>query len=216
MHRATDLLPTRRYSSVNHLKTALLNIKRRPHVQSSHLIRNIAVLGCRPGAGSTHFSISLVCYLEHRGIPSLYQIADKKDTLNQISFINHNMQEREGIFCCGHFKGCPDYGKGVFIPLPPDDCIVRDYGSESVSLKNLESFDCIFYILTGSDWDTVEATRRATHLALLPQVRFICNHGNKKAAKRYAKLLKQTVYCFPMIRIHMVFLTRRNSYFLLN
>lgn len=194
---ATDLLPYRRYPSVSHLKSALLSAQNQPYRQFSHLIRNIAVLGSRPGAGATHIAISLVCTLQKQGIASLYQPADKRDTLGDISHANRYVRERDGIFYYRYLKGIPDYGDGVSFSLPFDDCIVRDYGSQPVSLASLKAADCILFVLTGSDWDVSRAVHHGKQLALLPQTVFLCNHGNRKAARQYARLLSSPVYCFP-------------------
>lgn len=194
---ATDLLPSRRYPSVSHLKSALLSAQNQPRKHSSHLMRNIAVLGSRPGAGVTHIAISLVCTLQKQNVPALYQSAGEKDVLDNIAHTNQHLREREGIFYFGYFKGIPNYGEGIQFTLPFDDCIVRDYGTSSVSLSDLEATDCILFILTGSDWDMESAVHLGRQFALLPQTVFVCNHGNKKAAKRYAKLLNSPVYCFP-------------------
>ncbi|MCI5873343.1 MAG: protein kinase [Clostridiales bacterium] len=194
---ATDLLPNRRYPSVSHLKSALLSAHNQPRKQPSHLIRNIAVLSSRPGAGATHIAISLVCTLQKQGIASLYQAADEQDTLGDIARANHYVREQDGIFYYRYFKGIPDYGDGISFSLPFDDCIVRDYGSGSASLATLEAADCILFVLTGSDWDISRAVQHGKQLALLPQTVFLCNHGDKKTAKRYARLLHCPVYCFP-------------------
>ncbi len=194
---ATDLLPERRYPSVSHLSFALLSAQNQPRKQPSHLIRNIAVLGSRPGAGSTHIAISLVCALQKQDIPSLYQSADEQDTLGSILHANRYVREQDGIFYYRSFKGIPDYGDGVSFPLPFDDCIVRDYGSQSVSLSCLEAADCILFVLAGSDWDFSRAVHLGKQLSLLPQTVFVCNHGNRKAARHYARLLNAPVYCFP-------------------
>lgn len=194
---ATDLLPNRRYPSVNHLKSALLGAQNQSHKQPSHLMRNIAVLGSRPGAGTSHIAISLVCTLQKQGISALYQAVDEQNILADIANAKPSFKEKDGIYYYGHFRGIPHYGDGVSFLLPFDDCIVRDYGSHDASLASLEAADCIFFILTGSDWDISHAVALGKQLALLPQTIFICNHGNKKAARRYARLLNSPVYCFP-------------------
>ena len=52
--------PADRCQEACDLKAALLRVPLSENQQSSHLIRNIAVIGSRPGAGATHISISLV------------------------------------------------------------------------------------------------------------------------------------------------------------
>lgn len=194
---ATDLLPCRRYPSVSCLKSALLSAQNQPHMHSSHLMRNIAVLGSRSGAGSTHIAISLVCTLQKLHIPTVYQSTDGKDVLSSIASANPRIREQEGIFSYGYFKGIPNYGDSIRFTLPFDDCIVRDYGTAPVSLSELQAADLILFVFNGSDWDIPAALELGSQLALLPQTVFLCNHGNKKAAKHYAKLLNSPVYCFP-------------------
>lgn len=194
---ATDLLPSRRYPSVNRLKSALLSAQNQPHTHSSHLMRNIAVLGSRSGAGATHIAISLVCTLQKRQIPALYQSADENDVLGNITRANPRIREQEGIIHYGYLKGIPSYGDSIQFTLPFDDCIVRDYGTAPVSLSDLQAADQILFVLTGSDWDVPAALHLGTQLKLLPQTVFLCNHGNKKGARRYARLLNSPVYCFP-------------------
>lgn len=194
---ATADIPDERYHTAADMKSALLSAQNRPCRNSSHLIRNIAVIGSRPGAGATHFAVSLVSTLGKCGISSLYMPADKNDTLGAIAQTNHFLKERDGIFYYEYFKGIPDYGDGVSLPPPPGDCIVKDYGTQPVSLCDLEQMDYIFVILSGGDWDIAGAASLGKQLALLPQTVFLCNHGNKKAARSYARLLGRRVYCFP-------------------
>ena len=194
---ACDPLPDRRYLSVSELKLALLRAQKKPRRQNLHLIRNIAVLGSRPGAGATHIAISLVCTLQNRGIPALYQPADGQATLDAIAVSNRHVKEQDGIFYYRHFKGVPDYGDGVSLALPFDDCIVRDYGTQCTDWETVKAADCILLVLSGSDWDISAAKQFAKQLALLPQTVLLCNHGNRTAAKRLAKQLDCAVYCFP-------------------
>ena len=194
---ATDLLPSRRYSSATHLKSALLSAQNQPHTQTSHLMRNIAVLGNRPGAGATHIAISLACTLQKLHVPTLYQPADDEDILGNIAHVNPRIKESEGIYYYDLFKGIPNYGESIHFSLPFNDCIVRDYGAGPVCLAELEGADCILFVLSCSDWDISGALQLGKQLSLFPQTVFLCNHGNKNGARRFARLLDNPVYCFP-------------------
>ena len=194
---ASDPLPQRRYPSASALKKALLKFQHKPHRRTSHLIRNLAVLGSRSGCGATHISIALACTLQQQGIPSLYQPMEHADILGNIAASNKHLKEHDGIFYYRRLRGVPNYGNSVAFSLPPDDCIVRDYGTQSAALTELEASDLILLVLSGSDWDTSHDVSLARQLSLLPQTVFLCNHGNKAAAKRLAGLLGQPVYCFP-------------------
>ena len=89
------------------------------------------------------------------------------------------------------------YGDSISVSVPPDDCVVRDYGTRAPALAELASFDLILFVLNGGDWDFVQAAAYGKQLALLPQTRFLCNHGCRSAAKAYARQLGHRVYCFP-------------------
>ncbi len=194
---STAAAPAKRYQTAGDMKSALLCAQHQPYRYSSHLIRNIAVLGSRPGAGSTHFAISLASTLSKSGIPAIYQPSDTSDTLSAIAQYRHTVKEREGIFYHGHFRGMPDYGDGIFVSVSEDDCIVMDYGTHPASIADLESADLIFFILSVADWDIQSSVSCGKQLSLLPQTIFICNHGNKKSARRCARMLDHRVYCFP-------------------
>ena len=195
--RAAAMTPSERYSSAADVADALLHVQKHSNGHSSHLIRNIAVIASRPGAGATHFAVSLVCTLRKRSLPALYMAADKRRTLGAIAEANPHFKEQDGIFYYGYFKGVPDYGDGVFFPLPEDDCIVKDFGASTPDLAELEASDFIFFLLNGGDWDFTQSVAYAKQLALLPQTIFVCNHGDKRAAGVYAKHLNRRVYCFP-------------------
>ena len=179
------------------LKAALLRVPLSENQQSSHLIRNIAVIGSRPGAGATHISISLVSTMNQKHIPAIYIAADGSASLLHAARANHRLIDQNGIFIYGSFRGIPDYGDSISVSVPPDDCVVRDYGTRAPALAELASFDLILFVLNGGDWDFVQAAAYGKQLALLPQTRFLCNHGCRSAAKAYARQLGHRVYCFP-------------------
>ena len=189
--------PADRCQEACDLKAALLRVPLSENQQSSHLIRNIAVIGSRPGAGATHISISLVSTMNQKHIPAIYAAADGSASLLHAARANHRLIDQSGIFIYGSFRGIPDYGDGISVSVPPDDCVVRDYGTRAPALAELASFDLILFVLTGGDWDFLQAAAYGKQLALLPQTRFLCNHGCRSAAKAYARQLGHRVYCFP-------------------
>ncbi len=195
--RATAASPSERYLSAADLKEALKSVRQHACRSSSHLIRNIAVIGSRPGAGATHFSISLVSTLNKKGIVSFYMPTDPADTFEAMCRTNHHIKEREGIFYYEYFRGIPNYGPGIEFPLPADSCLVKDFGTAPVDPDTLASFDLIFFVLSGSDWDVTSAVSLWKRFPAQDQTVCICNHHNTKAAKTLAKLLGKRVCCFP-------------------
>ncbi len=195
--RATGDDPSKRFASAAELKSALISVQKNACRYSSHLIRNIAVIGSRTGAGATHFSIALVSVLNRKGISSLYVPGDHTDTTAAISRTNRHMKEQDGIFYYEFFKGIPDYGTGIDFPIAEDCCLVKDCGAAPTEADILMTSDLNFFIASGSDWDMEQTLLAWRHLSFREQTIFICNYHNRKAAVTYAKLLGKKVYCYP-------------------
>ena len=138
--------PADRCQEACDLKAALLRVPLSENQQSSHLIRNIAVIGSRPGAGATHISISLVSTMNQKHIPAIYIAADGSASLLHAARANHRLIDQSGIFIYGSFRGIPDYGDSISVSVPPDDCVVRDYGTRAPALAELASFDLILFV----------------------------------------------------------------------
>lgn len=198
--QATAEAPQERFLSAADLKSALICAEAAISRACSHLIRNITVIGSRPGAGATHFSVAMVCMLNKKGLHALYQPVSGNSTLTAMAAANRHVKEQNGIFYYGHFHGMPAYGPGVDVPVTADCCLVRDCGSANrmdVCVNVPEAADLIFFVLSGSDWDLASVIACAQKSQLPAQTVFICNHGNQAAAKKCAQLLNKKVYCFP-------------------
>lgn len=205
--KASAASETERYQTAAALKNALLEAGDNIFSQkgatdlacqtASHLITKIAVLGSRPGAGATHFAVSLVSVLNRRRKRSIYLPMDHSDSLAAMAAENVFWKEREGIFHYKDFAGIPHYGDGIENPLPKDAILVRDYGTcIGEFLQNPDS-DLAFFVMSGSLWDIPDTLALAKKLASQKNLIFICNYDNKKAAKKYARQLKKSVCCFP-------------------
>lgn len=186
-----------RYESAASLKSALTGAQNTTCSHSSHLIRNIAVIGSRTGAGATHFSIALVSILNKKGLPAIYRPAASSDILADMAASNHHLKERGGIFYYEYFHGIPNYGAGIECLIPPDCCLVTDYETCPTQPEDLSDADLIFFIMSGSDWDIAHASVLGKHLNFLEQVVYVCNYHNKKAARKYARLFGKKVFCYP-------------------
>lgn len=208
--KACAVSETERYQTAADLKHALLeagkflsarrNATDTACQSTSHLITKIAVLGSRPGAGATHFAVSLVSILNRRKKRSVYLSVDRSDSLAAMAEGSLFWKEQEGIFRYKDFAGIPSYGDGIENPLPKGAILVRDYGTCTEEFLRQEDNELIFLVMSGSLWDIPTALTLAKKLALKEKLIFICNYDNKKAAKKYARLLKTRVYCFPFDR----------------
>ena len=126
--------------------------------------------------------------------------ADRSDSLAAMAEGSLFWKEQEGIFHYKDFAGIPPYGDGIENPLPKGAILVRDYGTCTEEFLRQEDNELIFLVMSGSLWDIPTALTLAKKLALKEKLIFICNYDNKKAAKKYARLLKTRVYCFPFDR----------------
>lgn len=199
IRRASSPLPSERYESAVNLKNALISAQNTACRHISHLIRNIAVIGSRPGAGATHFSISMVSTLNKKGHPAIYRPADGTDTLSAIARNNSFVKEQNGIYYYEYFRGFPDYGDGIEDTLlSPENCVVQDFGTSIKQLEDPGLYDFIFFILSGSDWDFLHSAAFCRKLQQQEKVIFICNYHNRKAARKFARTIGRKIYCFPL------------------
>lgn len=195
--RTLRTAPEKRYPSAAHLKSALCDVQTNLCSRSSHLIRNIAVIGSRIGAGATHFSVSLVSTMNKMGNCAIYQSADTTDPLSAMAQTNRHIKEQDGIVYYEYFRGFPDYGSGVDLSFPENSSRVMDFGNILPKPEILNSFDLIFFIFSGSDWDMPQTLKTGQYLFQSSRIIPVCNYHNKKAAQTYAKLFNKKICCFP-------------------
>lgn len=205
--KASSEAEAARYQTASELKDALLTLRKPDLISenhthfscqaSSHSIRKIAVLGSRPGAGATHFAISLVSALNHKKRKSIYLPANHSNTLTAMAESNIFWKETGGIFHYEQFSGIPHYGNGLESLIPEDAILVYDYGTCMEEFSQDPEADLIFLVMSGSLWDMPDCIPFARQFQAQENVCFICNYDNKKAAKKYARQLKKSVYCFP-------------------
>ena len=163
----------------------------------SHLIKNIAVIGSRSGAGATYFSVSLVNTLNHKHIPCCYIPMDHSDNLISMTQAGISLTENQGVFQSKNFTATPCYGPGIEDPVSSSVIRVRDFGTHASEYVDFGHFDLTFILLSGSPWDVADTLAFTSQLKNADTHIYICNHGNKNAAKKYARYLKNPVYCFP-------------------
>lgn len=198
IQKAAEDSVSARFQSAASLKAALNSIQSPACRISSHLIRNIAVIGSRSGSGATHLAVSLVCTLNKLGILSVYHSAGPKDPLAAMAEADFSMKESGGIYCNRYFKGLPDYGEGIEHPSLSGHVTVTDYGNFLLDMAAmLEPADLVLFVMSGSSWDLKEALILSARLKILEHAIFVINFANKKAAKTCAKALDRKVYCFP-------------------
>jgi serine/threonine-protein kinase len=186
--------PALRYETVEALQSDLehefLNLR------STHLVKNIAVVGSHSGCGVTHVSIALVSTLNLLTGKCIYIEKNDTDSIRKFSKVNHAVYEKDGCFYYRCFKGFPKYGPGISISYPGDAILVTDYGT-LLSDPEIGQADLILYLCDDAPWHWEDAIDQNdflhTHRDIL---RIIVNPGCQRSAHFYAKALGIPVYPF--------------------
>lgn len=185
-----------RYETVSCFKKALEQVSNPTCFFRSHLYKKIIVLGSKHGIGTTHIAISLVNILNQNGYHATYLEQNDTDNLRAFVQSNNSVYEKEGICYYKFFQGIPHYGSGVHIIPPSGTLTVEDCGVYHASSIQYDTETLILFVL-GGEWDMSHAISAGLQLKNWEHIVFICNYGNKYAAKQYARMLEKKVYCFP-------------------
>ena len=88
----------------------------------------IAVIGCLPRIGVTHFCLELVYFLNKNNIKSLYKERTDNSVLTSLCEESKSFYEKQGIVYGENFYGMPKYGQAVIIDDNEWEFEVLDYG----------------------------------------------------------------------------------------
>lgn len=201
-----------RYETVACLKSALKQVSTHACFFRSHLYKKVIVLGSKHGIGTTHIAVSLVNVLNQNGFFAIYLEQNNTDNLRAFIRTNSLVSEKDGICYYKFFQGIPNYGLGIRM-FPPDNSLtVEDYGVFEDSLLEYDHETLILFIM-GGEWDMEHAISAGLQLKHWEHTVFICNYGNKTAAKQYARLLDAKVYCFPADISPFINTTEKEQFF---
>lgn len=197
IQKACAKLPSDRYETVTDFKMALMPMTNPACPFVSHLCKKITVFGSKHGIGTTHIAVSLVSFLNQNGIASVYLEHNHSDCLRSMMRIDRSVKEENGLCSYKFFQGIPDYGPGIEVALPRDCLIVEDLGIYTDHPVCLDPDSLVLCIISGSTWDTEQILQLENRLRTMENLIFICNYGNRSAARRLAGLLNRKVFCFP-------------------
>lgn len=198
IHKACATRTENRYETVRTFKSALEQVQLPTCQHSTHLIKNIIVVGSKHGIGTTHIAYSLVSYFNHLGYQAFYVEKNDTDGLRKSARNCKHIKEKDGIYYCKNFKGVPDYDDGIECTLPDHSIQIKDYGVFSEDITELVTENPTIFVFSGSHWDLPRSLQQGLTLKKSHCVQYICNYGNKSAARKYACDLGKNVYCFPM------------------
>ena len=201
-----------RYETVACFKSELEQVSNPTCLFRSHLYKKVIVLGSKSGIGTTHIAVSLVNILNQNGYKSIYLEQNKTDSLRAFLHDNNSVSEKDGICYYKFFQGIPHYGLGIHINPPKDTLTVEDFGVFDASVLEYNDDALILFIL-GGDWDMGHAISAGLQLKNWEHTIFICNYGNKAAARQYARLLNTKVFCFPADTSPFTSTTEKEQFF---
>lgn len=200
--RATEKEISSRYTSAAEMKQELLALERRKKPKrkkrtEQHLLKSIAVCTSGKRNGSTHFSIALNSFLNEEGYKSFYQEENTGGALRKIRKTKRGIVEKEGFVYYEYFCG-KTYLGGKAKAKEDFDFQVLDYGFEVEDTAEIEKADWIILLLGARDWEKEDALSALERYRYIGNLLIVCNYGDERTAREYARKAGKRVYCFPL------------------
>lgn len=189
----------KRYQTVQDVQQALEHLDQKSGVfkkkDQSSLI--IALIGSKPGVGTTHLGFGLSVYLNKKGYPNLYEEHNSSGAAAAMAGYLGVRADSYGIFRAAGLNIKPDYGPTVRLREPDYDIVIRDYGSEVHRFQRLEEADLLLLIKGGKWWDTRECPKDQERLLAHPGLSVIYNQVHRQIRLMPEQALKDKC-CFQM------------------
>ncbi len=150
--------PAMRYASAREVEEELEQL--RSHTECAGQLQSpsltIALVGARPGAGTTHIAIGLCAYLNRAGRPALYEERSHSNDVRNMAARLGIRADSYGIYTIFGLPMKPRYGEAVRLKAGSYPIVVRDYGAEWETFEadgGPERFTAVWRILGGKWWD---------------------------------------------------------------
>lgn len=196
--RAVSLKPEKRYEDVKQLQAALqkLSFSRTGMNPAAHLFEKIAVAGSQSHIGTTHIAVSLTSWLNRQGTEAFYKAKQETGLLSSLQSYEAGVNQEGGIITYRDFQAflSPAGRTGT----ERSHILVQDFGNNAVSAAQEEQAGLTILVMGSRPWEIEYGISAYEQLAGEENLVLICNYQNKKSAEKYAKILRKSVYCFPM------------------
>lgn len=202
IRRAAQTDMRSRYATAEEMKQELLLVERRQILKrklrtGKHLLKKIAVCGSGVRIGTTHFSIALNSFLNEEGWRSFYMEANDSGALWKIGKMRRGVVEKDGFLYSGYFCGKTRLADERHIKTA-FDFEIADYGCQVEDLAQIAYADVTILMLGARDWEKQEAWNAIERWRYCERLVLVCNYGDEKRAREYAKRAGRRVYCFPL------------------
>ncbi len=200
--RATQTDMGSRYATAEEMKQELVFLERRQILKrksrtGKHLLKKIAVCGSGVRIGTTHFSIALNSFLNEEGSHSFYMEENDSGALWKIRKTRRGIVEKDGFVYSGYFCGKTRLAEERHMETAFDFAIA-DYGCQVEDTAQIAHADGTILLLGARDWEKQEAWSAIERYRYCERLVLVCNYGDEKTAREYAKKAGRRVYCFPL------------------
>ncbi len=184
-----------RFSSAEEVRDSLLSLKK--DMCQPHLSKQIAVFSSEAGIGATHLAVSIVSVLNKNGYRSCYQEKDPAQKFGKLSG-RHSFSCSGNALSRGYFRAVPNFGEGIASEVPAEDILVKDYGVYRKSLIELDYEETLIFVMGSRDWELDRTYAIGEQIQYRNHALFVCNYGDRQAARKLAHHFDRKVYCFPL------------------
>ncbi len=194
-----------RYPSIEALETDLNGLQRdidqfSQHKQNEHLLSKItaeiAVAGSQRRVGTTHFAISLTCFLNQIHKNCMYQEYHDSDCIRLLAEETGSFTRKDGSVAYEKFRGMPFYGEGIAKKCQENGLYVQDYG---IQVKELSEQKKRWIVVMGTrQWEMEQTKKMIAKISMCENLVLVCNYGDRAQAKWIARTYHRRVYCFPL------------------
>ncbi len=190
-----------RYPSIEALEADLNGLlkvgnQNHQHEQNKHLLTEIAVAGTQKRVGTTHFSISLACFLNQRHRRCIYQEYHHSDCMRLLAKEDGGYMRKDGMVAYERFRGFPYYGEGIAKWEQEAKIHIQDYGVYAKELS--EETKKLIVVMGSRPWEMEQTKNLLEKIHMRSHLVLVCNYGNSVMAKMTARMYHHRVYCFPL------------------
>ncbi len=171
----------KRYQTAEELCTELECVKNRYEESNKKYYPSlsIAIIGAKPGVGTTHIAISLTSYLVKQGIIAIYREENQSNSVKQLAESFQRELEQDGSVKMKSISMFPKYGSAVQIQEPSYDVRIDDWGCTE-QVDDLEAYQLVLFVCSGKPWDWEFNEKIYQKVAKIPQVCVVFNLFSNK------------------------------------
>lgn len=151
---------------------------------------NLALVGSKPGVGTTHLSIGLSVYLQKSGIYNLYKEKNQSGAVLQLGAYFKSLPNMDGTVKVKDCVMLPKYSEYVKLKCGTFQIVVNDYGNNLEEVRDNEDLDLIILVCGGKWWEMQYSAAAFRTMGKKKNLRVVFNNtcaGSDAAIPSYVK-----------------------------